>query len=225
MNARRAAIAFVLVLTLGGAGLVLAGSRAHHARAFSLNVPYLQIVATLRRGEAACASPISEPSAFGGVRVWARGVGAPGALRVRVSDAATGRLEAMGRILVAQPLGAVSGMLDASVPGGVGVRVCLAGASAAPVQLAGGPPFYRSVHLRIGGQPSQQQFSLVTLESRPRSFLSLVPRIFRRAALFHPSWVGAWTFWVLGILMVASFLGLGVAVWRVTVDEGMREGG
>ena len=46
-----------------------------------------------------------------------------------------------------------------------------------------------------------------------RTALSLVPDIFRRAALFHPAWVGAWTFWLLlGVLLlvVPGLLGLAV---------------
>jgi hypothetical protein len=54
---------------------------------------------------------------------------------------------------------------------------------------------------------------LIEFQRPPRTALSLVPDIFRRAALFHPRWVGAWTFWVLLatlLLVVPGLLGLAV---------------
>ncbi len=219
MSAGRATITFLAVLAVGLGALTLAGSRSHPARALSLDVPSRVKVAKLAYGQRACESPIANPARFGGVRIWADALGAPGALSVIVSDVRGGRRLARGAIVVPQRLNAVSATLDAPVPARRLLRLCLVGAGSAPVQLAGWRPVYRAVRLRIGRARSPRQIALVTLEVRPRSFLSLVPRIFRRAALFHPGWVGAWTFWVLALGLLGGVVGLGIAVWRVAREE------
>jgi hypothetical protein len=222
MRAGRATIVFLVVLAVGLGALALAGSRAHPARAFSLDVPSRGKVAKLADGQRACESPIGNRAPFGGVRIWAAAVGAPGALSVIVSDARGGRRLARGRMVVPQRLRAVSATLDARVRARRLLRLCLVGAGAAPVELAGWRPVDRAVRLRIGTAKSSQQIALVTLEARPRSFLSLVPRIFRRAALFHPGWVGAWTFWALALALLAGAVALGIAVSRVALEEDRR---
>jgi hypothetical protein len=55
-----------------------------------------------------------------------------------------------------------------------------------------------------GGRSSTIDIALTFLHSRPRSVLSQVPAMFRRAALFRFRWVGAWTFWALAIAVLVG---------------------
>jgi hypothetical protein len=222
MRPTRTLLAFLAMLAAGLGALALAGSRPHQVRAFSLDVPYLQGVATLRMGQSACESPIVTPAAFGGVRIWAGTIGAPGAtgaLEVIVSDAADGQTLARGGVLVPPPRNSVSATLDAEVPADRAVALCLVGAGTAPVIVAGSAPVDPSVRLRVGGRPSRHQFSLVALAQRPRSLLSMVPTIFKRAGLFRPGWVGTWTFWALAVALLAAAALLGGAVVAVARSE------
>jgi hypothetical protein len=54
------------------------------------------------------------------------------------------------------------------------------------------------------GRTSTIDVALTFLRDRPRSALSEVPAMFRRAALFRFGWVGAWTFWVLAVAVLAG---------------------
>jgi hypothetical protein len=80
--------------------------------------------------------------------------------------------------------------------------------------LYGGPDLAaRTSTASLEGQPAGTDISLLFLRSHPASSLSLLPAIFRRAALFRPSWIGAWTFWLLAAvvtLLVPLLLALAV---------------
>jgi hypothetical protein len=48
-------------------------------------------------------------------------------------------------------------------------------------------------------------------EGERHSIISQLPKIFEREALFKPSWVGAWTYWVLFFVVLPALIGL--ALW------------
>ncbi len=50
-------------------------------------------------------------------------------------------------------------------------------------------------------RPVPGNLALSFLKPKPSSLLAELPAALRRAALFHPSFVGAWTFWVLAALL------------------------
>ena len=50
----------------------------------------------------------------------------------------------------------------------------------------------------------------------PQSLFSMLPTIFRRAMLFRPTWVGAWTFWLLAAAVLGAFALGAVAVARAS---------
>jgi hypothetical protein len=75
----------------------------------------------------------------------------------------------------------------------------------ARVGLRGGAPqAARASTARVEGQPVPADLTLVFLRAEASSALSLVPEMFERATLFHPGWVGAWTFWALLVLVGAG---------------------
>ena len=65
--------------------------------------------------------------------------------------------------------------------------------------------------------PPGEKFSLALLSDGDRSLLGSLPTAFSRASLWRPSWVGAWTFWVLAIALLATF---GLAVVAVISAAG-----
>jgi hypothetical protein len=105
-----------------------------------------------------------------------------------------------------------------AVPKGARVAVCVRNAGRARVALLGGAPqAARASTATVDGRPVPADLTLVFLRGEPASALSLVPEMFERATLFHPGWVGAWTFWALLLLIGAGvplllWLALGAAL-------------
>ena len=74
-----------------------------------------------------------------------------------------------------------------------------------------------------GRTPSNLALALVFTAPHPASVISLIPTIFRRAALFHPAWMGAWVFWaLLGAMLAGAILLLATLVNAVAIDERAR---
>ena len=86
--------------------------------------------------------------------------------------------------------------------------------------LLGAPPDDISGTLRLGRRSTGHALSLVFIGARSQSLFSVLPTAFRRASLFKPSWVGAWTFWLLGAAILGAFALGGLAVSRASrADE------
>lgn len=219
MIARRGLVAFGLVLAVGLVALLVAATVPRPSRAFSLDVPNVGPVTSLAAGHRACESPIEDPSAFGGVRVWAASVGEPGILHVTVGDAGGARTLASGYAPVSVAEQPVTATVGATIPAHRQLRVCWTDIGPAAVDLFGSAPVQPSVRLTADGKPVAAGLALVMLTPHSRSLLSQLSTVFSRAALFRPSWVGSWTFWVLlGGVIVALGLG-GFAVALATDDE------
>jgi hypothetical protein len=71
----------------------------------------------------------------------------------------------------------------------------------------------------MSGQPRGQEYSLVLLSQSQRSLLAWLPTAFSRASLWRPSWVGAWTFWVLAGGLLATFALAVLAVLKAAEDD------
>jgi hypothetical protein len=213
VSARRGLIAFMVVLVLGLAGLLVSGSSAHRVRAFALGVPNVGPAATLEPGRRACESPIAVPAAFGAVRVWASFVGAAGGLDATVLDAAGRRQLARGHAVVPRIGGALTATLNTTVAAGQGVTVCFRNTGPLAVNLLGSGPVDVHIRLTVAGKPSPLSLALVAFSPRKKTVLSEVPRMFQRAGLFRFSWIGTWTFWVLlaGVVVALGLCGAAVA--------------
>jgi hypothetical protein len=214
VSVRRDLLAFALVAVAGVAALLAFGARPVQTRAFSLDVPDVGAVATLSRGQQVCERPIIGPTAFGGLRVWLLAPSASGALDVTVSDAATGRSLALGRIVV--PAGAPTGPfatgLTDTVPAHRPVRLCLLSGRPGTITLLGSAPTNPSVHLTVAGKPSTMGLATVMVAPHRHSLLASLPTAFRHASLFRSGWVGPWTFWALAAGIVMAFVLVAVAI-------------
>ena len=201
----------------GGAsrcGAVWSGTRDEQSSSFSIDVDPSSAVATLAPGHEACEGPIQTLGPIGYITLWATPVAGPGpALSVTVREAyGTHSMLAAARV-PAGYLGpsAPEPALSPAVPSGTTISVCLRSDGPSRVNLIGDIPNTRSGVLTVDGQREQDVLAHF-LRPQPVTLLSQLPAIFRRAALFRPSWVGPWTFWVLAVMLLGTF---GVAIFAV----------
>ena len=110
-------------------------------------------------------------------------------------------------------------VLTTPIPSGKRISVCLHnhGPSSTTVLGSGTNPLSGTV--TIANKADPQAMALLFLEPHERSLLSLVPTALRRASLFRPGWIGAWTFWALGVALLLGFGVLTIAVVRAAQDD------
>ena len=241
MTSRRIIVAFVVVAGLGFAGLLAASLTGQRATSFSVNVPAVRLLRPLGAGQTLCQQPIRASSPIGGVRLWIwPGKRPTPPSSVTVHDASSGALLATGLMsavparpatdprnwipLYPTPVSRTT-VLTTPIPSGKRISVCLHnhGPSSTTVLGSGTNPLSGS--LTIADKPTTQAAALLFLEPHDRSLLSLVPTALRRAALFRPGWVGAWTFWALGVALLLGFGVLGFAVVWAARDDTREDGG
>jgi hypothetical protein len=107
------------------------------------------------------------------------------------------------------------------VAAGTALTICVVDGSTHPFTLLGSGIVDPSVALTVNGKRSTAQFSLALLGTSASAFADL-PRMFARARLFKPTWVGAWTFWLLLVALAATF-GLAVAAVRTAAREDIAD--
>jgi hypothetical protein len=198
-------IAFLGTACLGVLALVLVGARDKRELAFTLGVLPATVAAELDPGETACQTPVNVPTEFDGVRFQVGTYRRPGPPLSVVIRSASGRPLAGGRLPagypdVSQPVVAV-GPVRASQR----VKVCLRNRGRRRLALYGNLGVAAPVsEARIGSRALNTDLTLVFERAKPRSTLSLLPDVFDRASLFRPGWVGAWTFWLLTVVLLVG---------------------
>jgi hypothetical protein len=207
-------------LLLGGAALVVVAAIVtlaldRRSLAFSNGVAPNQAVATLGPGQRACQRRVPVIEGFARVTPTTDTGGRPGpALDVEILDHGSGRVIRMGRAAAGYRTrinfpGTPASADVGRVRHGGAIDVCLRNAGSRPVQLVG-TAVRRSTQsdLGLGGgarqRPAGGNLQLTFLRARPVPLLAELPAAFRRAALFHPPLVGAWTFWLLAALMAVA---------------------
>lgn len=218
--ARRAALWFALLAALGVAALVLAGASDQRRTAFSVGVPAAYPIATLEPGRRLCQGPFQAPAGFASVQLFFQEPAGPGT-RLRVSAVSPSGSALAGGTLSVRSVGAASPNvgLSRTVPPGSPLSVCIDNAGSEAVTLLGAPAQSGSGVLTSGGRSLKAATAMVMLSPRSRSLLSSLPTVFRRAALFRPSWFGAWTFWLLLVALAAAFPLGALAVGLATRED------
>lgn len=219
MSARRAVAGFAVVLALGLIVLLVAGAAGTSTRAFSLGVPNVGPVTTVRAGQQACETPVPVPAGFGSLRVWASSIEGDALLAATISDAQSSRVLARGQTVVGPGATDYPVELSADVPAGRPIRICLTNTSPSAVYLDGSGQTNPAVHLTTAGKPVALGISLVGVAPQPHSLESQLSTVFSRAALFRPGWVGSWTFWVLVVALVVALGLAGFAVVSASSDD------
>jgi hypothetical protein len=184
-------------------------------REFALDAPNQQQVALLTPGHQVCEGPITTPAPIQGIGIWGGAVTGSSQITATIEDASSHRPLATGTI-TAGGASELRKLLNATVPQGRAVRVCLRGRSG-QLSLLGSPAVDAGVVIHGGAADSE--FSLVLLRRSGQSLLGSLPLAFGRASLWRPSWVGSWTFWVLAGLLLTTILFGAVAIASAARDD------
>ena len=211
-----------VVVSLVGAMVTMAAAR-RTSLAFTLGVNSTAPVVVLSHGREACQQPIDVPRGGGFDRVTFK-VGTfyrPGSRLALTVRGARGRVLARGELPAGYPDIAVAPSHTVHVDRSVGpsrVAVCFANRGRHRVALYGGAgAAARSSTAVVDGRSQPNDIELEF--GRPsRSLAALVPDMLRRAALFGFTWEGAWTYVVLGLLLLIG--GPLLLVRAVTAAEG-----
>lgn len=222
VSARWGVVTFALIAVIGLGGLLYAATHDERSTAFSLDVTPTREVAILGPQESACEGPILTQVAFGYIQIFLIPGAVPGAaFQLTVRDSESGKLLATGRLPSGYTTQIAPGVpLDTTVSAGRRVEVCLHNLGPTRAAPLGGPG---NLVDSVVGKLNPYDVSLIFLRRRPRSLLSLLPTVFDRAALFHPRWVGAWTFWLLAGAVLAAFGLGGVAIARAAREDAATE--
>jgi len=208
VRATLAAFVFGVVVVL-----ILAATDQRHL-AFSLAVRASEPGVEVRPGQEACQRDVEVEEPFDSVTILPAAFYHPvPRLELRVLDRASRRTVATGLLGDGHPENKPTTIrLNPAIGKGRPVDVCFRNRGAWRVALFSGPgtdnvPSFAT----LDGRFIQSDLVIDFVRSKPRTTLSMIPDVFRRAALFHPSWVGAWTFWLLAAVLV---LGVPVALVR-----------
>jgi hypothetical protein len=185
------------VLIVGLILLALAAAADRRATALSLDAPTGGPAAVLSPGGSTCEGPLTVPSRISAVTVWT----SPAA----TTGGAVAHLRGDGAPPQSAPLTPVSGEGQFAFQA---ARAAL-GRPLGPGRLTVCISWRGPGRIILGGS-SPTQLAIVFDRPDPPSLLGALPAALRRAALFHPGWVGAWTFWALlggllgGLLLVLA---------------------
>ncbi len=205
-TSRRVWLPCLCVAAVAIALLVLAGSQSRLVNAFALDAPNQFPLLTLQPGKRVCEGPVSSGAPVRGVGIWGASLGGPGHMRVDVMATSGRAILASGSLNAGPAEAEYTSRLTRVVPAHTQMRVCLE-QQAGAFSLAGSAALDPKV-VMTGPVPGKE-FSLVLLKEGRPSMLGALSTAFSRAALWRPSWVGSWTFWVLAAGLLASF-GAGV---------------
>jgi hypothetical protein len=205
---RRPAVLTAAIAVATVIALVVVALADRRSEAFTLGVPGNGITA-LRPGADACQRPIAVPehADFDAVRLMLGTNHHPGApLDVVVRDARGGAVLARGRLAGGYPDvdRAPSHVVHVGeVAAGRVISVCLVNRGQRRMFVYGAAgAASRTSELFIDGKAQPSDMDLVFLRRSPRSLAALAPAVAERAALFRAGWVGAWTYVVLGLLVL-----------------------
>jgi hypothetical protein len=202
---RRPLFVLVIASVVIVAGLVVAGLQTVQVRTYSLRQPNLEPVASVRPGHPACEGPVTARAASRGVALFGSAASGSPTITVRVSSAS--RTVATGELAHAGASAENDVAVDHPIPAGRPLHVCVSAAGGVFSLMGAGSQF---AGVLTSGVAHDTQFSLVL--TRPATFLGSLPTAFSRASVFKPSWVGAWTFWLLLAVLACAVALAGVAV-------------
>jgi hypothetical protein len=201
----RAALAALAACAAGLVVVLLAAAADERHLAFSLAVRPSEPGVEALPGQEACQRDVDVEEPFDSLTVIPAAFFHPvPRLVVRVSAPAHGPLVAAGVLGDGHPENKPTTIeLNRTVPRGSRVDVCFRNLGAWKLAFFSGPgtdnePSFAT----LDGRYIRSDILIDFLRSKPRTTLDMVPDVFRRATLFHPGWVGAWTFWLLSAVLV-----------------------
>jgi hypothetical protein len=227
-RALAAGIASVLLLAVATLVVTGAGNRTHLVLTTAVYPVYP--VAPVAPGSTVCQKPLGLTERIDSVRFNAGTFGKPGpTLLVSVEDQSTGAELGWGRVAPGwvdngTPRNVQVGPVQ---PGGL-VAVCVHNDGPVTTYLYGdyyhgqfvkGPlgvtPTNSTNAADVDGVMLEGDVALSLYSAKEHSTLSWIPAIFRHAGTFKPPFVGAWTFWLLALLLL---IGAPIALWAALVS-------
>ncbi|MDQ6730278.1 MAG: hypothetical protein M3022_08240 [Actinomycetota bacterium] len=209
-----AVVVFVMLVALIDAGLGTVTPRT-----YALRAPNQFPLLTLAPGSSVCEGPVTSATPVRAVGIWGAALGAPAGLRLSARTASGTRVLAAGTTVARTDEAEQQVELKPEVAGGIALLVCVTDLRGR-FSIAGSPAI--DAKIVMTGTPTGREFSLLLLDQR-RSLFSALPSIFSRAALFRPSWMGAWTFWMLGAGLLGGFALAVVAVARAVSADAQAD--
>jgi hypothetical protein len=187
-------------------------------------VPNVTWVAQLRPGENACQAPVVLAKDAAGVRLFVGTHQRPGPALEAVARDMNGRILRRGTL--------AAGYSDATwqvvrfdpVTESVQAGSLCVRSKTGRVALAGNTDgtFNPNQALAVGGKPTTADLSYQLVRSGGGTLFALLPTIFHRASLLHPTWVGAWTYYVAAFVLLALIVAAVGALLVGSDRRGMR---
>ncbi|HEX8067142.1 MAG TPA: hypothetical protein VF520_11505 [Thermoleophilaceae bacterium] len=218
MRSHAPTIALAATVAVALAALAAAAATDDRHLAFALGVPSKQVVAVIGPGHWACQRGIDAEADFDEVALAYGTFHRPGPrLELFVLDATTGRVLSDGALPAGYADNAeATARLRKPVRRSAGsIDVCAGNVGAGPVAIYGGAPTDAfPSDGTFDGHPAAGDLRMTFRRSDPRSALSRLPDVMRRAAVLRPDPVGPWTFWALLALLVLAVPALLAAALR-----------
>jgi hypothetical protein len=195
--------------------LLLAASRQMPVRSYDLNAPNQTPVGTLRPGGRVCEGPVIPAADTRVVAIWGQSTSPSATVRIEVEDARTRRLLAARRVVAGSVPNAAVARLGSDIPARQPLTICVA-------DEAGGFSLWGSAASHPGivmTGTSGSEFSLVLISAATHTFVGSLGLAFSRAALWRPSWVGPWTYWVFLFALLALFGVSALAIARASTED------
>ena len=203
----RAVRAALVAFLVGLLGLLVAAVTDKRHLAFSLAVRASQPGILIQPRQTVCQRNIDVEEPFDEVSLLLASYFQPGPrLELRVTDTRTGRLLTRGALPDGYPDSKVSvAKLRGTVAAGGRATLCIRNAGTRKVAMFSAPYSDNDPSTgAIDGRYIAYDLLVEVVRSKPRSTLDLIPDVFQRASLFHPAFVGPWTFWVLAALLLVG---------------------
>lgn len=207
---RKAATLTAVACVVAVLGVVVTTVAQRNSEAFTLGVSAAIPAVELKPGEEGCQAPIVVPpgGAFDRVVLKLGTYELPGpATALEIRDAASHRLLSKGALapgyadVTREPTHTVR---VGEVPAGRRIEVCVANDGDRRVAVYGNADAAsRTTSATLDGKPTGTDMTLDFRRS-PRSVASMLGDVARRASLFKADWTGAWTFWLLGLLVLVA---------------------
>jgi hypothetical protein len=216
------------------AGLAIAALTQDRTEAFALGVARSGAT-EVKRGSEVCQAPIAVPAGagFDGVTFAVGTSGRPGpALDISIRPADPDPPFAVGRGVIARsslPSGYAdvtdvpdhTVWFDRRIQPGQSIAVCFANETPRRPAFVYGDvdAASRTTSAFIAGAPTGTDLALEFERRDARSLGSLIPAMLERAALFRAQWIGVWTYWLLGALVLLAVPALIVLAIRAAARD------
>lgn len=184
------------------AGLLVSALRAHTTRTYAYSAPSITTLTTLTPGKRICEGPLTPQGGFRTAVFMNSGVNARALVTIHAGRVAAAPVVAVGSLATTPAEGENAVLLTPPVSTASQLTLCVREQHGS-MTLYGGSPSHGAA--AIAGAIPATPLWLQLLSASPRRFVDALPLAFRRASLFRPDWVGAWTFWALLLLVFGGF--------------------